>query len=95
MLKIGGKEFELKPLRMNDYIELKANGVDFEKLKTGKIEIEDLRALIYQAVKRAGAGEEINLEWIGENIEMDEISEISEVIGNFFKPKESPATKTT
>jgi len=93
ILKIGGKEFELKPFVLNDYIELKDNGVDFEELKKGQFEFKALRALIFQAVKRAGG--DVPIEWVGDNITTDDIPKISEVIGNFFNPKESQSTKTT
>lgn len=91
-LKIGGKEFELKPLNLNDWIEAEDLGIDMARLRREDIRFRDLRALAFVAVKKVDST--ITLEWIGENLGLDDMEVIKDLT-NFISPKGTAAVANT
>lgn len=83
--EIGGKEFELKPLTLNDWILAEDKGLDMTRLQTGKVTMRDLRTLCFIAIHRVDP--EVTEEWIGENISLDDSDLVNSII-NFISPKE-------
>lgn len=94
IIKFAGKDYELKSLNMNDWIELEDNGFEVKKFqKGGEPSFKDMRLITWIALKKADA--EIKLEYVGENIDPLKDAKIFGDIINFIVPKEKSPKKST
>jgi len=92
-IKLGGEEFELKSLTLNDWCKLEEQGIDLDKFNKGVTpSMKDIRALAYVAISKVS---DKTLEWVGDNIDPMKDAEIFKDIIDFISAKESPATKNT
>lgn len=90
-LTLGGKEFELKLLTLNDWIRAEDLGLDMERLRTKeKIKLKDIRTLVYISLSKCDNS--ITPEWVGENISFDNMEIFNQIV-NFIKPVQSTATE--
>lgn len=91
-LKLGDKEFVLKPLTIGDFSKLEEMGVD---IMGGKqtLNIQGIQKLIFVALNKADT--EVTMEWVGDNISLTEDKEAIETITNFINATESSAEPTT
>jgi hypothetical protein len=90
-LELGGKEFELKPLTLNDWIIAEDMGLDMMKLQKGNVRLRDMRTLCYIVLHRVDP--EITEEWIGDKLSLDDMTLFNQ-IANFIMPKGSGQTET-
>lgn len=95
-LMVGGKEFNLKPLSLNNWIEAEELGLDMGRLKKGNsVKLSDMRTIVYVALKRAAPEDaEITLEWVGESLDLGDMDAFK-VITNFIMPKVDGAETST
>jgi len=87
-LTLGGKEFELKSLTLNDWIKAEDLGLDIKRLQNQEIKLKDVRTLTYIVLVKCDSS--ITPEWIGENLSIDNM-EVFKEITNFIKPAQSTA----
>lgn len=91
-LSIGGKDFDLKPLTLNDWIKAEDMGLDVSRLQKQDVKFKDLRTLAFVAVNKVDA--DVTLEWVGENICLEDM-EVLVQLTNFIKPKAAAADANT
>lgn len=91
-LEFGGKEFELKPLTLNDWIEAEDLGLDITRLQKKDVKIRDMRTLVYVALHKADPT--VAIEWVGENLALDNMEVFNKIVG-FIMPKGSQVSETT
>lgn len=87
-LVLGGKEFELKPLTLNDWIEAEDLGLDMKRLQRAEAKFKDMRLLAFIAIKKVDPT--ITIDWVGEAITLDNMEVLTQV-SNFISPKAIPA----
>ena len=94
IIKFAGKDYELKSLNMNDWIELEDNGFDIKKFqKGGEPSFKDMRLIVWIALKKADP--EITLEYVGEKLDPLRDVEVFTDIVNFIVAKEESLEKDT
>ena len=84
-IEVGGKEFQLQELTLNDWVLGEDMGLEIERLQTGRVKLRDLRTLCFIALHRVD--EKITEDWVGKNISFTDGS-ITDSIVNFIMPKE-------
>lgn len=85
-LSLGGKNFELKPLNLNDWVKIEDSGINLDDAMKGKIKFKDLRTIAFVALHKVDNS--IDENWVGENIALDDMGVITKII-NFISPKGS------
>ena len=89
-LTLGGKEFELKSLTLNDWIKAEDLGLDIKRLQNQEIKLKDVRTLTYIVLVKCDSS--ITPEWIGENLSIDNM-EVLKTITNFIRPAQFTVTE--
>lgn len=84
-VKIGDKEFDLKPFTLNDWIKLEDMGVEINEMGKGKINFKNMRDIVYCALYKVDNS--VEKEWVGENLQLNS-KEMTDIV-NFISPKES------
>lgn len=85
-LKFANKEYELKSLTLNDWIDAEENGLNLKRLQDpNNLNFKDIRLLVFIIVKKVDP--ETTLEYIGEHLNLDNMGSILEQVSNFIKPK--------
>ena len=95
-LRVGNKDFDLKPLSLNDWIKAEELGLDMGRLqKKEGVKLSDMRTIVFVALRRAAPDDaEVTLDWVGENLNLTDTSTF-EVISNFIMPKAGGAETST
>lgn len=91
-LVLGGKEFDLKPLTLNDWIEAEDLGLDMRKLQRQETRLRDFLILAFVAVKKVDPT--VTMQWVGEVISLDNMEVLAEV-ANFINLKGTSAPEAT
>jgi len=89
-LTLGGKEFELKSLTLNDWIKAEDLGLDIKRLQNQEIKLKDVRTLTYIALVKCDNS--ITPEWVGDNLSIDNM-EVFKTITNFIRPAQFTVTE--
>ncbi len=93
-LKLGGKEFEVKEMTLNQVAELENMGVNLMSFsKEGAFKMSFIRDIVYVLIK--GQDAIVTLEWVGDQVTMANFGEVSAQITDFLAPKGGRAKKTT
>ena len=88
ILEFGEREFQLKPLDLNDMIEGEdEHNLDMNKMSKGIARLRDIRTIFYLLMKKAvPEGEEpIDVKWVGKHFNMRD-KETIEAVTNFIAP---------
>ena len=94
-LKLGDREFDLKPLTLNDWIEGEDMGLDISRMGRKDVKLRDLRTIAYLAAKAAAPEDEsITPEWVGKQINLGD-KEVFEQLQNFISESSAPLPEST
>jgi len=86
-LELGGKEFDLKPITVNQLAQLEDMGLDIMTLgEKGKFKIKHIRQLLWVIISKEDKS--ITEEWIGDNIDMQRLVGISKELTSFLSVKQ-------
>ncbi len=94
-LKFGGKEFDLKPLNLNDWIAAEDLGLDMQRMSKKEVKIRDMRTIVFVACKKAAPEDvEVTEEWVGENLDFKN-TEVFKQVQNFIGSNTPSAEQST
>lgn len=83
---VGGKEFILKTLTLNDWVKLENLGVSLSRLQKNEVKFSDMRAMVTVALQAASPEDKSVTEtWVGDNIGIEDPA--VEAVINFITVK--------